>query len=251
MAGNMIIMMMLTFMMMLASIKPYADAFVSRRFSNALSSAPMSMSLYRDFFSVEDRLFDSIFDIRSPVIRVVPEDPWASCQAQLSSSFPFNIDYRENIDGTLEIKADLPGLKKKEVNIEVKDNILTLSVKKTTAVDPTDNTKSETQVESKFQSEAVELQSKVDINEVSNMKSAFSDTNAAIPVDDSIIAEKTQKYPRIIWKERTSFEGLRNIQLPEDIDESNISAVLEDGVLTVMIPRVAQKKPPKRTIIIQ
>ena len=42
-------------------------------------------------------------------------------------------------------------------------------------------------------------------------------------------------------KERASFQGptSRSIQLPKDCDEGNISATLEDGVLMVVVPRMA------------
>ena len=50
---------------------------------------------------------------------------------------------------------------------------------------------------------------------------------------------------RVWLKERASFQGStsRSIQLPKDCDESNITATMEDGVLTVVVPRLPPQQP--------
>lgn len=261
-------------------ITPSADAFSTRRANRALSTmsmTPLTMSLYRDFFGVEDRLFDSIFQTRSPVIKVVQRDPWSILQREISSSpkASFNLDYIENTDGSLEIKADLPGFKKQDITLEIKDNSMILKVKKlasknldtgsdmTVDVEPEPESEAETKLKA-----AIKTMEKSQTSEEAGLgtetksesqkeRSTFdgdanTNENVATQAINDCSLEQTNANanttPRVIWTERTSFEGTRTIQLPNDFDEANISASLEDGVLTVNVPRIAPTKPAKRMI---
>lgn len=260
-------------------ITPSADAFSTRRANRALSTmsmTPLTMSLYRDFFGVEDRLFDSIFQTRSPVIKVVQRDPRSILQREISSSpkASFNLDYIENTDGSLEIKADLPGFKKQDITLEIKDKSMILKVKKlasnnldtssdmTTDVEPEPESEAETKLKAAIktmensQSEEAGLGTETK-SESQKERSTFdgdanTNENVATEAINDCSLEQTNANanttPRVIWTERTSFEGTRTIQLPNDFDEANISASLEDGVLTVNVPRIAPTKPAKRMI---
>ena len=261
-------------------ITPSADAFSTRRANRALSTmsmTPLTMSLYRDFFGVEDRLFDSIFQTRSPVIKVVQRDPWSMLQREISPSpkASFNIDYIENTDGSLEIKADLPGFKKQDITLEIKDNSMILKVKKlasknldtgsdmTTDVEPEPESEAETKLKAAIKTmENGETSEEAGLGTETKSESqkgrstfdgdANTNENVATEVINDCSLEQTNANanttPRVIWTERTSFEGTRTIQLPNDFDEANISASLEDGVLTVNVPRIAPTKPAKRMI---
>lgn len=69
---------------------------------------------FRDLASMRsdlDRLFESFFG-RAPAIR---EDFWAP-----------TVDVMER-DGNIEVKAELPGMKKEDIKVTVKDNVLSLT----------------------------------------------------------------------------------------------------------------------------
>lgn len=69
---------------------------------------------FRDLVSMRsdlDRLFESFFG-RVPVIR---EDFWAP-----------TVDVVER-NGNIEVKAELPGMKKEDIKVTVKDNVLSLT----------------------------------------------------------------------------------------------------------------------------
>ncbi|BCD60927.1 MULTISPECIES: Hsp20/alpha crystallin family protein [unclassified Nitratiruptor] len=88
------------------------------------------------------------------------------------------------------VEVDLPGVKKEDINVEVKDNVLVLSG------------------ERKFKKE-----------------------------------EEDKGYKRV-----ESFFGKfeRRFTLPADADAEKIEAKVEDGVLTIVIPKVEQKENTKK-----
>jgi len=266
-------------------ITPSADAFSTRRASRELSTmsmTPLTMRVYRDFFGVEDRLFDSIFQTRSPVIKVVQRDPWSTLHREISSSpkASFNVDYIENTNGSLEIKADLPGFKKQDITLEIKDNSMILKVKKLASKNLDTDSHMTIDVEQESDAET-KLKAAIKTMENSEETSAGAGAGAGLGTESESESQKERSTfdgdantnenlateaindcsleqtntnanantaPRVIWTERTSFEGTRTIQLPNDFDEAKISAALEDGVLTVNVPRIAPTIPAKRMI---
>ncbi|BAF70734.1 Hsp20/alpha crystallin family protein [Nitratiruptor sp. SB155-2] len=93
-------------------------------------------------------------------------------------------------DKAYYVEVDLPGVKKEDINVEVKDNLLVLSG------------------ERKFKKE-----------------------------------EEDKGYKRV-----ESFFGKfeRRFTLPADADPDKIEAKVEDGVLTIVIPKVEQKENTKK-----
>ncbi|KAL9270094.1 17.6 kDa class I heat shock protein 3-like protein [Drosera capensis] len=109
--------------------------------------------------------------------------------AQLVST---KIDWKETPEAHI-FRADLPGIKKEEVKVEVEDgNILQISGER-----------------SKEQE------------------------------------EKTHKWHRV---ERSSGKFLRRFRLPENAKLEEVKATLENGVLTVTVPKVEEKKPEVKSI---
>ena len=129
---------------------------------------------------------------------------------------------------------DLPGFKKNEVRIEIKDHVLVISTEKCKGTEPTtpsgDAAGEDTNTSPATPAE-IETKAKAKAEPSESLKAACSD--------------------RFLMKERASFQGptRRSIQLPKECDEGNISATLEDGVLTVVVPRMAPQQP--KVVIVQ
>ena len=62
---------------------------------------------------------------------------------------------------------------------------------------------------------------------------------------------KEEKEGELIRKEYHSASYYRAFSLPEHIDDSNIEANLEKGILTVKIPKVEPVEPEKKKIEIK
>ena len=117
------------------------------------------------------------------------------------------------------IAAELPGVPKDGVKIEVKDNVLTVSGKK--------ETMKEWCSEKEDEKEVKEGEGKKE----ENMK-------------------KEKKNP--IWHrmERTYGSFQRSFALPEGVDVTKIAASSKDGILTITIPKPEVKQPKVHTIAI-
>eukprot|EP00249_Psilotum_nudum_P016849 c26019_g1_i1 orf=113-592(+) len=104
------------------------------------------------------------------------------------------VDWRETSDAHI-LKADMPGLKREEIKVEVEDGrVLSISGERT--------------------------------------------------------KEETQNDDRWHRVERSYGSFLRKFRIPEDVNLDELKAQMENGVLTISIPKVAQPKPNVRTITI-
>ncbi|XP_056690819.1 18.1 kDa class I heat shock protein-like [Spinacia oleracea] len=102
------------------------------------------------------------------------------------------IDWKETPEAHV-LKADLPGLKKEEVKVEVEDG---------------------------------------KVLQISGERNREQE-------------EKNDKWHRI---ERSSGMFMRRFRLPENVKMEEIKANMEDGVLTVTVPKVEEKKPQIKSI---
>ncbi|GAB2274354.1 hypothetical protein Dimus_009118 [Dionaea muscipula] len=124
----------------------------------------------------------------SPVLANVPSSA-ARDTAQFVST---RIDWKETPEAHV-FTADLPGLKKEEVKVEIEEGR---------------------------------------ILQISGERSKEQE-------------EKNDKWHRV---ERSSGKFLRRFRLPENAKLDEIKAGMENGVLTVKIPKVEEKKPEVKTI---
>ncbi|XP_071705514.1 17.3 kDa class I heat shock protein-like [Rutidosis leptorrhynchoides] len=115
-----------------------------------------------------------------------------SRSSEASSFVNANIDWKETADAHV-FKADVPGLKKEEVKVEVEDDrVLQISGER--------NKESE---------------------------------------------EKGDTWHRV---ERSSGKFMRRFRLPENAKVDQVKAAMDNGVLTVTVPKVEAKKPDVKSI---
>ena len=136
---------------------------------------PFSMDLWDPF----DSMFRSIV-------------PSSSSDSDTAAFAAARIDWKETPEAHV-FKADLPGVKKEEVKVEVEDgNVLVISGQRS--------------------------------------------------------KEKEDKNDRWHRVERSSGQFMRRFRLPEDAKVEQVKAGLENGVLTVTVPKAEGKKPEVKSI---
>nr|AGZ78430.1 small heat shock protein sHsp17.0D [Cenchrus americanus] len=136
---------------------------------------PFSMDLWDPF----DNMFRSIV-------------PSSSSDSDTAAFAAARIDWKETPEAHV-FKADLPGVKKEEVKVEVEDgNVLVISGQRS--------------------------------------------------------KEKEDKNDRWHRVERSSGQFMRRFRLPENAKVEQVKAGLENGVLTVTVPKAEEKKPEVKAI---
>ncbi|XP_021732378.1 18.3 kDa class I heat shock protein [Chenopodium quinoa] len=139
-----------------------------------------------DPFSLD--VWDPFFDLPSS-LTTVPRSGTASETAAFANA---RIDWRETPEAHV-FKADLPGVKKEEVKVEVEDgNVLRISGQRAREKE-----------------------------------------------------EKNDTWHRV---ERSSGQFMRKFRLPDNAKVDNVKAAMENGVLTVTVPKVEAPKPEVKSI---
>ena len=67
------------------------------------------------------------------------------------------------------------------------------------------------------------------------------DGNLSIAIENKFEHKETEKKHRYLRREFSYSNYEQNYELPEDVDKENISAKVEDGILTVTLPRVQKE----------
>lgn len=116
------------------------------------------------------------------------------------------VDIREDEDHIM-IEADLPGFKKDEVNVSIDNGILTISAEH----------KEEIGTQHQGQSQQRKQQS----NQGGNGKGEY------------------------LLRERRYHRFIRSFTLPANVDEQNVNASLQDGVLKITLRKLQESKPKK------
>ncbi len=65
--------------------------------------------------------------------------------------------------------------------------------------------------------------------------------NLSIAIENKYEHKETEKKHRYLRREFSYSNYEQNYELPEDVDKENISAKVEDGILTVTLPRVQKE----------
>ncbi|XP_021718604.1 17.8 kDa class I heat shock protein-like [Chenopodium quinoa] len=156
------------------------------------------MSLIPSFFeNRQSNIFDPFFlDLRDP-FQAFPFNnntsrSISSTGGDTAAFVSTRIDWRETPEAHV-FKADLPGLKKEEVKVEVEDG---------------------------------------KVLQISGERNREQE-------------EKNDKWHRV---ERSSGKFLRRFRLPENANMEEIKANMENGVLTVIVPKAEEKKPEIKSI---
>ena len=152
---------------------------------------------------------------KKEVARRCKGDDWTSLMSWSPRS-----DVRET-EQAYVIEAELPGVPKDGIKIEVKDNVLTISGKKETKKEWCEETKEE-EKDGEKKEEKKEGE------------------------------EKKEEAKKPIWHrmERTYGSFQRSFALPEGVDATKIAAASKDGILTITVPKPAVKQPEVHTIAI-
>ncbi|KAL6632727.1 HSP20-like chaperone [Neocallimastix sp. 'constans'] len=200
-------------------------------------------SLFDDFDNAFDNEFFNHPLITFPTLYPYPYlsyNPVKSFENQISKAF--NSDVFKSVDFSPKINlsedennyyihADLPGMKKDQVKMELsdEDHILTISGERETIIDDSDkkSNKDSTKEES---------------NKENNKENANENK-------ESKKEENNKKYSRI---ECSYGKFSRSFSIPENADINNIQAKMENGVLEVTLKKIEpQKNEHKHSIQIQ
>ncbi|OJF76423.1 MAG: hypothetical protein BKP49_06915 [Treponema sp. CETP13] len=137
-------------------------------------------------------------------------DAFDNCLAgncESKTTFSPKVDVRENEHAYL-FDMELPGMSKENVDISLKDKILTINSHKDEKLESADTNKKETTKE--------------------------------VAKNDEKTREAGERW---LIRERNSVEFTRSFHLPKDIDGENISASFENGLLHISIPRLPETQP--------
>jgi len=132
-----------------------------------------------------------------------------------------SVDVKEH-EKQFEIIADLPGCEKKDVSIDIDENVLTLSVEQTT------------ESEDKSPAGAEEM----------------STESESKPAEEAAESEETEKkkepeYPRYHRMERTRNFSSRSMRLPDNVVMDSLKAKMDHGVLSITVDKTKPADLPK------
>jgi HSP20 family molecular chaperone IbpA len=166
---------------------------------------------------------------------------------QLQSRFPYSSLFSDptstllrlpvditSSDQGLTVKAELPGVGMKDVKLQVKDNVLTMSASKTASYDSTADDRPEAAGAPGREQQPAEG---------AGAGQAADKTQA--------VTSSSSSTPRTIHRELSYGSVTRSIRLPKHSDISRITAACKDGMLTVQVPYLKEKAPEVRDIPIQ
>ncbi len=152
--------------------------------------------------------------------------------SKFSTASVMKTDISQTDDG-FELSIELPGFSKEDVELELKDGYVIVSAQM----------KSETEESS----EPTEAKAQSDTEEAPKASAESSETKETPSSDEA--PESDQHHT---WVRRERFFGScqRSFYMGEDIDEENITAKFENGLLNISIPKKAQLPKPEQKRLI-
>ena len=154
-------------------------------------------------------------------------------------------------DDMFEIKADLPGVAKSLINVDVDGDALTLSVR----MPSSDDTKASDTPDATAGSTPVTTNTAADTPSAtaSSAPEATGAAGVSAPEDTSAKAAETKaaaggKNRKVHRHERGARFAERTLRMPDSADMSKVSAELELGVLTVSVPKKEEAVTQRRQV---
>jgi len=225
---------------------------------------PLSMrrnnSLLRDSFfnDIENEFFNHPL-ITIPSLYPYPYlsyNPVKNLENQISKTFNSDVfkavDFSPKInlsedENNYYIHADLPGMNKDQVKMELSDDdrVLTISGERETIIDDSDkNSKKDSNKESNNDSKKDSTKDKNATKDANENKETIKEEQK-----ENKKEENNKKYSRI---ECSYGKFSRSFSIPENADINNIQAKMENGVLEVTLKKMEpQKNEHKHSIQIQ
>lgn len=154
----------------------------------------------------------------------------------LKAMKPMSVDVHEN-DTAVTVSADLPGYNKTDVQCAIENGVLTITATRNQSVDSSSATATPPAAGAKPPSP----ESKVDTKHSTDAKAG--DVKA-----EPAAAAAAPQYRRI---ERSYGHISRSFKLPASVDASKVSAGLDNGVLTITLPKRPAVAPAKQQILIK
>ncbi|KAG9016370.1 hypothetical protein FRB90_003079 [Tulasnella sp. 427] len=204
-----------------------------------------SMSLTRQLFN-EFRPFFRMFDDAAlrplathPRFRGF-EDPFESLFRE-NSSFGRTAQVELKEEGnSYVIEAELPGVKKENLDVSVGENGRSITIEGKVVARSADS-QAPAQADAGVAKAAVESSGEATQSSVEGSSS----TALSQPQDNGAVAASGNRQ----WETRSSFS--RTIWLPERVDSTKVSGKLEDGVLRLEIPKMAEEESGRTRINVQ
>lgn len=135
---------------------------------------------------------------------------WAEDGGRLA---PFGVDIREDADHLI-VEADLPGFRKEDVDITLENGTLTIDAEKRQEAEP------------------------------EPAKTAGARGRAGAPQAQQQAAHAAQgRRGNYLLRERRYERFTRSFTLPQNVDEQNVQAKLENGCLTITLSKREESKP--------
>ena len=147
---------------------------------------------------------NDIFEFVDAMNQVLEPMSMSTLSAPRPMSTQMSIDVRET-EKTYDLMADLPGVSDDDIKIDIKDRVLTISTERSLSKETTSEDEGTTTTKGKSASQKEESESK-----------------------------------KPTWRRVERYHGhwSRTLTLPRDANEDSIEATLDNGVLTVTIPKL-------------
>jgi len=189
-----------------------------------------------------------------PFFRLLDEELSHAATSRPLRGYQPRFDVREE-EKAYHLQGELPGIDPKDVNIEFKDEkTLVISGRtaresktgntdqaEATPAEPTADTTSETA--SAYKSPTVEDEF-VDVGETVEEKGKQVEK----PATEEAVSAEAQQQNKYWVSERSVGEFRRSFTFPGHLDQEAVTASLKNGILSVVVPKAAEKEPRRINI---